>query len=99
MIAFVVSRFSRVLGSYGSPPQPQMNVSKSGACLPLFFCVVISVSLSTLITWTLKSIPIGFVISLTSLAIWMFSGDSERTARLNESFTLPLARMPSPPGL
>ena len=39
-------RLSRKLGSYGSPPQPQMKVSKSGAGLPFVFCVVRSVSLS-----------------------------------------------------
>ena len=49
-----------------------MNVSKSGAILPLTFCVVISVSLSTLTIWTLNSTPIGFVISATSRAAWMF---------------------------
>ena len=42
----VVSSASSVPGSYGSPPQPQMNVSKSGAILPSTCARVISVSLS-----------------------------------------------------
>ena len=74
-----------------------MNVSKSGAILPLTLRVVISVSLSTLTIWTLKSTPIGFVISRTSRAYWMFWRDSERTKRSNDSFWPPLARMPSEP--
>ena len=71
-----------------------MNVSKSGAILPLTLRVVISVSLSTETTWTLKSTPIGAVISRTSRAAWMLAGDSERTNRSKDSLVPPLARTP-----
>ncbi len=70
---------SRKLGSYGSPPQPQMKVSNSGAGLPSTWRVVSSVSLSALTTWTLNSTPISSPISATSFATWMLNGDSERT--------------------
>ena len=75
-----------------------MNVSKSGAILPLTFCVVSSVSLSTLTTWTLKSTPIAFAISLTRRAAVMLAWDSDRTYRLKLRRWPPFSRMPSPPG-
>jgi hypothetical protein len=74
-----------------------MKVSKSGAILPFTLRVVISVSLSTLTILTLKSTPIGFVISRTSRAAWMLFGDSERTNRSKDSFVPPFWRTPPSP--
>ena len=72
----MVWRLSRELGSYGSPPQPQMNVSNSGAGLPSTLRTVSSVSLSVLTICTLNSTPISLLISAISFAAWVVYGDS-----------------------
>ena len=92
----VRNRLRRKLGSYGSPPQPQTNVSKAGAGLPSTVRMVISVSLSALTTWTLNSTPISWAISAISFAAWVSDCDSERTNRSNDSVWSPFVRGSSP---